>query len=77
MITIRDTARIANGKILPKGGHSKTGVATDSIYMEIQFSDETIPEETPRRMEPLYQSAGRPEQDLLKMIIKINSQLTA
>jgi hypothetical protein len=34
-------AKIANGKILPKGGHSKSGVATDSIYMEIQFSDDS------------------------------------
>lgn len=38
-----DTARISNGKILPRAGHSKTGVATDSIYLEIQFSDETDP----------------------------------
>lgn len=36
-------AKIANGKILTKGGHSKSGVVTDSIYFEIQFSDDTTP----------------------------------
>jgi Lipid-binding putative hydrolase len=33
-------ATITNGKIIPKGGHSKTGVVTDSIYMEIKYSDD-------------------------------------
>jgi hypothetical protein len=37
-------AKIMNGKIIPKGGHSKTGVVTDSIYFEIQFSDDGSPE---------------------------------
>ncbi len=36
-----DTAKVANGKVLLKAGHSKTGVATDSIYFEIQFSDDS------------------------------------
>jgi hypothetical protein len=36
-----DTAKIANGKILPKAGHSKAGNITDSIYLEIQFSDDS------------------------------------
>jgi hypothetical protein len=36
-------AKIMNGKIFPKGGHSATGVATDSIYFEIQFSDDSTP----------------------------------
>ena len=36
-------AKIANGKILLKAGHSKTGVITDSIYLEIQFSDDATP----------------------------------
>lgn len=31
---------IANGKIIPKGGISKTGLATDSIYLEVQFADD-------------------------------------
>ena len=33
-------AKILNGQIFPKGGHSKTGVVTDSIYFQIQFSDD-------------------------------------
>ena len=32
---------VANGQIFPKGGLSKTGVVTDSIYFEIQFEDDT------------------------------------
>jgi hypothetical protein len=31
---------IANGKIIPGGGKSKTGVITDSIYMEAIFTDD-------------------------------------
>jgi hypothetical protein len=31
---------IENGKILPKAGHSASGVATDSIYMEVHFDDD-------------------------------------
>lgn len=34
-------AKVANGKIMPKAGHSKSGVVTDSIYFEIQFSDDS------------------------------------
>lgn len=35
-----DTAKVANGKVLPKAGHSKAGNITDSIYFEIQYSDD-------------------------------------
>lgn len=35
-----DTVNINNGKILLKAGHSKSGNITDSIYMEVQFSDD-------------------------------------
>ena len=31
---------ITEGKIIPNGGHSKTGVVTDSIYMKVEFSDD-------------------------------------
>ncbi len=34
------TADIANGKIITRGGHSRAGNITDSIYAEIQFSDD-------------------------------------
>jgi hypothetical protein len=33
------TVKLDNGKILSKAGHSKSGVITDSIYMEAHFSD--------------------------------------
>jgi hypothetical protein len=29
---------VLNGKIFPKGGHSRTGVVTDSIYMQVLFA---------------------------------------
>jgi hypothetical protein len=32
---------IMNGAIFPKGGLSKTGVVVDSIYFEMQFSDDS------------------------------------
>jgi len=35
-----DTVDIANGKILPKAGHSRAGNVADSIYMEVKFSDD-------------------------------------
>jgi hypothetical protein len=35
-----DTVVIANGKILPKAGHSRAGNITDSIYLEAKFSDD-------------------------------------
>ncbi|HLX92850.1 MAG TPA: lipid-binding protein [Puia sp.] len=35
-----DTVNLANGKILPKAGHSRAGNITDSIYMEASFSDD-------------------------------------
>jgi hypothetical protein len=31
---------ITDGKVFPNGGHSKTGIITDSIYMKIEFSDD-------------------------------------
>jgi Lipid-binding putative hydrolase len=31
---------ITNGKIIPNGGFSKTGLVTDSIYMEASFGDD-------------------------------------
>jgi hypothetical protein len=35
-----DTVNITNGKILPKAGHSRAGNVTDSLYMEVTFSDD-------------------------------------
>jgi hypothetical protein len=34
------TVTITNGVVLPKGGHSKAGNITDSLYMQIAFSDD-------------------------------------
>lgn len=34
------TVKIMNGKVLPKAGHSRSGVATDSLYMQAIFSDD-------------------------------------
>lgn len=34
------TVNIAKGKIMTKAGTSKSGVKTDSIYMEVNFSDD-------------------------------------
>jgi hypothetical protein len=34
------TVTITDGKVLPKMGHSTTGLATDSIYMKVVFSDD-------------------------------------
>ena len=34
------TVNITNGKVLPGLGRSKTGNVTDSIYMEVEFSDD-------------------------------------
>jgi hypothetical protein len=31
---------ITDGKIIENGGHSKTGVLTDSIYMKVEFEDD-------------------------------------
>jgi hypothetical protein len=31
---------VTEGKVIPNGGHSKTGVVVDSIYMKIKFSDD-------------------------------------
>jgi len=36
----RPTVTITNGKILPKAAKSLSGNPTDSIYMEIEFSDD-------------------------------------
>jgi len=32
---------VLNGKIIPLGGRSRTGVVVDSIYFEIQFEDDS------------------------------------
>ncbi|HEY2721778.1 MAG TPA: lipid-binding protein [Chitinophagaceae bacterium] len=34
------TVNLTDGKILPKAGRSKSGVATDSIYFKANFSDD-------------------------------------
>lgn len=34
------TVTITNGKIFPKAGHSLNGNVTDSIYMQVKFSDD-------------------------------------
>ena len=34
-----ETVDVIEGKIIPKGGHSKTGVVVDSIYLKLKFSD--------------------------------------
>lgn len=31
---------IADGKVIPNAGHSKTGNVTDSIYMQVEFEDD-------------------------------------
>jgi hypothetical protein len=35
-----DSVTIFNGKVITLGGHSKTGVATDSIYFQAMLSDD-------------------------------------
>ena len=35
-----ESINVIEGKIIPNGGHSKTGVAVDSIYLKIEFSDD-------------------------------------
>ena len=35
------TIEVVEGKVIPKGGHSKTGVVVDSIYLKLKFSDAT------------------------------------
>jgi len=32
--------RVTNGKVIPDGGQSKTGVQVDSIYFEVEFADD-------------------------------------
>jgi hypothetical protein len=34
------TISVTNGKVLPGAGHSKSGVVTDSLYMQVTFSDD-------------------------------------
>ena len=34
------TIEVVEGKVIPKGGHSKTGVVVDSIYLKAKFSDD-------------------------------------
>ncbi|RFM25987.1 lipid-binding protein [Deminuibacter soli] len=36
--TLAPSVTFANGKVLPKAAHSKTGVVCDSIYMEVQLA---------------------------------------
>ena len=35
-----ETIEIIEGKVIPMGGHSKTGVVVDSIYLKAKFSDD-------------------------------------
>jgi hypothetical protein len=35
-----ETIDIIEGKIIPNGGHSKTGVVVDSFYLKAKFSDD-------------------------------------
>jgi hypothetical protein len=35
-----ETMDVIEGKIIPNGGHSKTGVVVDSIYLKMKFSDD-------------------------------------
>ena len=35
-----ETIDIIEGKVIPGGGHSKTGVVVDSIYLKAKFSDD-------------------------------------
>jgi hypothetical protein len=35
-----ETVNVLEGKIIAGGGHSKTGVAVDSIYLKLKFSDD-------------------------------------
>jgi len=34
-----ETVSVIEGKVVPGGGHSKTGVVVDSIYLKVEFSD--------------------------------------
>jgi hypothetical protein len=34
------TIEVIEGKVIPNGGHSKTGVVVDSIYLKAKFSDD-------------------------------------
>ena len=35
-----DSVSVFNGKVITLGGHSKSGVATDSLYLQVVFSDD-------------------------------------
>lgn len=35
-----ETIEVMEGKVIPRGGHSKTGVAVDSFYLKAKFSDD-------------------------------------
>lgn len=37
------TLDVVEGKIIPNGGHSKTGVVVDSFYLKAKFSDDPGP----------------------------------
>ncbi len=34
------TIKVYEGKVIPKGGHSKSGVEVDSIYLKLEFSND-------------------------------------
>jgi hypothetical protein len=35
-----ETIEVIEGKVIPNGGHSKTGVVVDSIYLKAKFTDD-------------------------------------
>lgn len=40
LYAVGETIEVIEGKVIPKGGHSKTGVAVDSIYLKAKFTDD-------------------------------------
>lgn len=39
-VTAGRTVKVLEGKVVPGGGHSKTGVVVDSIYLQVEFSND-------------------------------------
>ena len=39
-LTAGRTVKVYEGKVIPGGGHSKTGVAVDSIFLRLEFSND-------------------------------------
>jgi hypothetical protein len=39
-VTAGRTVKVYEGKVIPKGGHSKTNVLVDSIYLKIELSND-------------------------------------